>query len=80
MIDGLRQRELRQRLQRASARMTPLQRDVMRQLRFDETSSTNVAAALGVAEAEVCQAFTAALVILDQELERPFPWWKRLRW
>lgn len=78
MIEGLSPSEFQRRVGWASARMTPLQRDIMHLLRSDETSYADVAGKLGIAEEEVCEAFAAALMLLDRAFEQPIPWWRRL--
>jgi len=76
---GLSRREFRWRSRLAFARMTPLQRDVCRQLGREEVSYDEVAQSLGLTTGAVAGEFAVALLILADAFDEPAPWWRRLR-
>ncbi|AXB80177.1 hypothetical protein TQ38_026655 (plasmid) [Novosphingobium sp. P6W] len=76
---GLSRREFRWRSRLAFARMTPLQRDVFRQLGREEVSYEEVAQNLGLTTGAVAGEFATALLILADAFDEPTPWWRRLR-
>lgn len=78
MTERLSPREFKRRARQAFGRMTPLQRDIFRALRFEDASYPELAERYGRAVREVEQAFVAALIILGEVYDAPPPWWRRL--
>jgi DNA-directed RNA polymerase specialized sigma24 family protein len=78
MIDGLSPREFQRRSRLALSRMTPLQRQIFRDLSLEDASYPEVATRHGITEPEVRAAFTSALLILAAAYDDPPPWWRRL--
>jgi hypothetical protein len=72
---------LRRRLRLALRRMTPLQREVFLAMRFRTDTVADLAAAYGLHEDAILEAFAEALLVLVRTLHPPRPrclgWWRR---
>lgn len=79
MIDGLARQEFQRRARLALSRMTPLQRQIFRDLSREDADYPEVAKRHGITEPQVRAAFTSALLILAAACDDPPPWWRRLR-
>lgn len=62
---------------RAIRRMTPLQREVFRALRFEDATYGELAQRHGITVRQVGDAFMQALLILDAAFDERTPWWRR---
>jgi DNA-directed RNA polymerase specialized sigma24 family protein len=74
---GLSRREFRKRSGRALARMTPLQRDILRDLASEDATYEQLALRNGITVDEVAAQFGAGLLILADAFEETRPWWRR---
>jgi RNA polymerase sigma-70 factor (ECF subfamily) len=64
---------------RAFGRMTDLQRELFRALRFEEgVTRPELAKRHGITEAAVDEQFVQALIIFSRSIREPEPWWRRL--